>query len=303
MLATQHGLIRGTPRVKKSGRHSMTSATRDDRVRGSRTRCIPGSDGRRWSSPLSSLVAAAVFVLPHLVLPAAPADAAGVDETRTLSNPRGTHIADSTVTGTILNRDGSPAVWRASLGRRAASRSGDHLGGHLRAGIRDPKPISGGLHIGLWRSREEGELAGVANIDGGQWRDWTGDDFAHVADDGSARAGSQGMSRPDLLLASWFLFTAGDSAAPSGHGSGGRHAAPTRLTGAHGRSGKGRVCPFGVDCERARLLADAAPSYRMGEGSFSAAGLYGLGVSLSDVHPHVRVKLTGRLSVWWIYRF
>lgn len=194
-------------------------------------------------------------------------------------------------------------VWRAGVGRRAASWSGDRSGEHLRAGIRDSQVIVGGLRIGLWRSHEEGELAGVANIDAGRWRDWTGDDFAHVADDGSTRTGSQGMSRPDLLLGSWFLLTAGDFAAPGGHRSGGRYAAPARLTGEHGRSGKGRVCPFGVDCERARLLADAAPSYRIGEGSFSAAGRYGLDVSLSEVHPYVRVKLTRRLSVWWTYRF
>ena len=303
MLATQHDLIRGTPRVKKSGRPSMTSPTRDGRARGSRMRCLPGPGGRRWIPPLSSLVATAVFVLPHLILPAAPAGAAGVDEMRALSSPHGTRITDPTVTGTILNRDGSLTVWRASFGRMAASRSGDRLGGHLTAGIRDPKPILGGLRIGLWRSHEEGELAGVANIDGGRQRDWTGDDFAHVADDGSTRTGSQGMSHPDLLLGSLFLFTAGDFAAPDGPRSGGRHAAPMRLTGAHGHGSTGLVCPFGVDCERARLLAGAAPSYRIGKGNFSAAGRYGLGVSLSDVHPHVRVKLTGRLSVWWTYPF
>ena len=146
-------------------------------------------------------------------------------------------------------------------------------------------------------------MAGVANVDGGRWRDWTGDDFAHANDDGSTRTGSQAMSRPDFLLGSWFLFTAGDFAAPGGHRSGGRHTAPMRLTGAHGRTGKGLVCPFGVDCERARLLAGAVPSYRIDEGGFSAAGRYGLGVSLSDVHPYVRVTLTRRLSVWWTYRF
>ena len=264
-------------------------------------RCLPGSGGRRWASPLNSLVAAAVLALPHPALPAAPADLFG--DTGAPSNPRGTRIANPSVTGTLLNRDWSLTVWRASFGRTATSRSGDLLDGHVTAGIRDSKPTLGGLHIGLWRSREEGEPAGTANIDGGRWRDWIGDDFAHVADDGSPWAGLRGMSHPDLLLGSWFLFTAGDFTAPGGHRSGGRRAAPMQLTGTHGHGSTGLVCPFGVDCERARPLAGAAPSYRIGAGSFSAAGRYGLGVSLSGVHPHVRVKLTGRLSVWWTYPF
>ena len=299
----RHDLIRRAPEVRSSGRQSTTSPAHDVRALGSPTRCLPDPGGRRWASPLNLLVAAAVFVLPHLVLPAAPAGAAGVDEVRAQSSPRRTRIADPTVTGTTLNRDGSLTVWRASFGRRAPPRSVDRSGGHLTAGIRDPKPILGGLRIGVWRSRGEGELAGVANIDTGRGWDWTGDDFAHVADDGSTRTGSQGMSHPDLLLGSWFLFTAGDFAAPGGHRSGGRRAAPMQLTGTHGHGSTGLVCPFGVDCERAPLLAGAAPSQRIGEGSFSAAGGYGLGVSLSDVHPHVRVKLAGRLSVWWTYRF
>lgn len=302
MLATWNDTIRGAPGVKRAGRQSVMSPARDDGARGSRPRCLSGSHGRRWSSPLNSLVAAAVLALPTLVLLAAPVGAA--EETRALSNPHGTRITNPTVTGTILDRDGSLTLWRASFGRTATSRSGDRSGEHPRAGVRDSQVILGGLRIGLWRSREEGELAGVANIDGGRWGDWTGDDFAPVTDDGSARTGSQGMSHPDLLLGSWFLFTAGDPAAPNGHWSGRGHAAPTRLTGAHGRSSSKRlVCPFGVDCERGRLLAGAAPSYRIGKSSFSAAGRYGLDVSLSDVHPYVRVKLTRRLSVWWTYRF
>ena len=122
------------------------------------------------------------------------------------------------------------------------------------------------------------------------------------AEDGSTRTGSQRKNHPDLLLGSWFRFTAGGSAAPGGHGSGWGHVALMRLTGARGRSAEGLLCPFGVDCERARLLAGAAPSYRIDEGGFSAAGRYGLDVSLSEVHPYVRVTLTRRLSVWWTYR-
>ena len=111
------------------------------------------------------------------------------------------------------------------------------------------------------------------------------------------------MSYPGLLLGSWFLFTAVGPAVPNGHWSDRGYTAPTRLTRPPGRSGEGLVCPFGADCERARLLAGVAPSYRIGEGGLSAAGRYGLDVSLSDVHPYMRVTLTRRLSVWWTYRF
>ena len=276
MLATRNDMIRGTPRVKRPGRRSMTSPARDDRAHGRRMRCLPGSHGRRWSSPLNSSVAAAVLAVPLLVLPAAPAGAAG--ETSKGINHWEVEFPS--------------ASWKKGEGLSTS-----------RFRTRDSQVTMGGLRIGLWPSHEEEEPAGVANIDAGRWRGWTGDSFAHVADDGSIRTGSQGMDHPDLLLGSWFRLTAGDSAAPGGHGSGWGHVALMRLTRPPGRPGKGLACPFGVDCERARLLAGPAPSYRIGKGGFSVSGRYGLGFSLKDVHPYVRVTLTRRLSVRWTYRF
>lgn len=254
----------------------MTSPTRDGRARASRTRYLPGSGGRRWASPLNSLVAVAALALPHLVLPAAPAGAAG-ETSEGIDHWEAEFLS---------------ASWKKGEGLSAS-----------RFHTRGSQVTFGGLRIGLWRSHEEGGPAGTANIDVERWRDWTGDHFAHGADDGSIRTSSQGMNRSDLLLGSWFRFTAGDSAALGDHGPGRGHVALMRLTGAHGRSAEGLVCPFGIDCERARLPAGAAPSYRIGEGGFSAAGRYGLDVSLSEVHPYVRVTLTRRLSVWWTYRF
>ena len=239
-------------------------------------RCLPGCGGRRRFSPLSSWVAAVVVAISHLALPAAPAGA-----------------ADETSKGIDH--------WEAEF-TSASWRNGDGLS-TSRLHPRDSLVAFGGLHIGLWRSLEEGGPAGAANKDG-RWRGWTGDGFARVADGASTRTGSQEMSDSNLLLGSWLLFTAGDSATPSsGHGAGWGHAALVRLTRAHSGSGKGLVCPFGVDCERARPLAGANPSKGIGASGFSVSGGYGLGVSLNDVHPYVRVTLTERLSVWWIYRF
>ena len=118
---------------------------------------------------LNSLVAAAVLALPHLVLPAA-APAGAADETRALSNPQGTHIVNPTVTGAILDRDGSPTVWLASFGRTATLRSGDRSGHHLRAGVGDSQVILGGCvsicggaaRKGSWR-----ELRTSTEDDGG----------------------------------------------------------------------------------------------------------------------------------------
>ena len=216
------------------------------------------------------------LVVPYLVLPAAPADA-----------------TDETIKGIDY--------WEAEL--LSASRK---KGGGLSEGrfhTRDSKVTFGGLHIGLWRSREEGEPTGAANIDGERWWDWTGGSFARVADDGRTRTGSQGVSDSGLLLGSWLLFTAGDSAASGGHGSGWGHEALMRLTRTHSGSGKRLACPFGVDCERARLLAGATPTKSVGAAGFSLSGRYGLGVSLSDMHSFVRVTLIKRLSVRWTYRF
>lgn len=237
-------------------------------------RCLLGSGGRRRFSALGSWGAAVVLAVPHLALPAAPA----VDE---------------------ASRDIDH--WEAEF-PSASWKNGDGLW-TSRLHPRDSRVAFGGLHIGLWRSREEGRPAGAANVDGGRWRHWTGDSFARVADGASTRTGSQEMSDSSLLLGSWLLFTAGDSETSGGHGPGWGHAAPVRLTHTHSGSGKGLVCPAGVGCERARLLAGAAPSKGIGASGFSVSGRYGLSVSLNDVHPHVRVTLTKRLSVWWTYRF
>ena len=239
-------------------------------------RCPPGSHGRRRSSPVSSWVAAAALAVPHLVLPAAPAGAAN-ETSKWLDHWEAEF----------------PSAWRRS--GEGLSASGFHP--------RDSLVALGGLHIGLWRSRKEGGPAGAANIDDERGRDGTGDSFARVADGAGALTGSQEPSDFNLLLGSWLLFTAGGSAAPAGHRSVWGHAGLMQLTRTHSSSGKGLVCPFGVDCERARPLSGTTLSKGIGASGFSVSGRYGLGVSLNHVHPYVRVTLNKRLSVWWTYRF
>lgn len=222
----------------------------------------------------------------------------GGEKTLALSNSRSTRIADATATATILDSDWSPALWVANFGHTVASRLVDRLGEHLTDRVRDLHVTLGGLRNAPWRSREEGEPAAIADIDGERWRDWTWDSFAPVADDGSTRTGPQETADRDLLLGSSFLFTAGDSATSGSRGLDCGQAAPMRFAGAHGASGDGLVGLFGDDCERRRLLAGVAQSYGVGEGGYSAADRDGLGDSLSGVYPYVPVASTERLSVW-----
>ena len=122
------------------------------------------------------------------------------------------------------------------------------------AWIRDSNVTPDGLRIGPWRSLEEGEPAGTADIDRRRWRDWTWGSLARLADDGRARTGARAMTGRDLLLGSSFSSAAGDSANPGARWSRRGQAAPTRLAGAHGTSGDGRIGLSGADCARGRLL-------------------------------------------------
>ena len=155
----------------------------------------------------------------------------------------------------------------------------------------------GGLRIGPWRSLEEGKLAGIADIDRRRWRDWTWDCVEHVADDRCTRTGSQEMTGRDGLFGSSFLFTAGNSVAPGGRWSGGGPAAPMQIAGAHGANGDRPTGPFGADCARGRPLDGVSLPCGVGEDGSSAPDRYGLGDSLSGVHPYVPVSVFERWSM------
>ena len=247
------------------GRKPMTSLARGRRAGGSRTRCLPGSRRRTSITPLKSLVVATVLSVPPLVLPVTPADAACE------TNERLDH-------------------WGAN---------------HLTAGPCATQVALGGLHIDPWRSREAGELAGIAGLAGGRWGERSSDRFAQPAGDDSAWTRSRGTTGRGLVLVSSFRSTAGDSAALGGRwwALDWRPAAPMRIAVDavdRGSRGDALVGPFGAECERSPLPAPAPPSYGIGGGGSSAGFRYELGDSLSGVHPPARVALTERLPAWGV---
>lgn len=238
---------------------TMTSRTRNGQAGGSRLRCLPGSRRRASVVYLKSLAAATVLSVPHLVLPATPADAAC--ETSGRIDQRGAEL--------------------------------------LTAGAFALQVTLGGLRIDPCRSRESGELAGSADIPGGRWGEWSADRFAQSADDDSAWTGLRALTGRGLVLVSSFLSTAGGSAAPGVRSSAldWGPAASMRIAVEHGSRGDGLVDPFGAECERSRLLAPVVPSYGVGEGGSSVRHRYGLGDSPRGAPPSVRVTLTERFPV------
>ena len=222
MLATRIDMVGGAQnmarRAERPGRPPATSPQRNGRTRGSRMRCLPGSSERTWAACLESLVAAAVLAVCQLALPATPASAAS-------ETCKGIDHREAACPSEL------PTAW-----------------------IRDSNVTPDGLRIGPCVSLEEGKPAGTADIDRRRWRDWTWGSLARLADDGRARTGARAMTGRDLLLGSSFPSTAGDSANPGARWSRRGQAAPTRLAGAHGTSGDGRIGLSGADCARGRLL-------------------------------------------------
>ena len=97
----------------------------------------------------------------------------GDEETLALSNLRGDRIANPAAAGTLLNGDQWRTAWPANGERAVASRLVDRLGEHLTAGVGDSHVTLDGLRIRAWQSLEEGEVAGITDIDRRRWRDWT----------------------------------------------------------------------------------------------------------------------------------
>ena len=214
----------GAPGAKRPHRPPTTSPARNARARGSRTRCLPGSRERTWVAHVKSLVAAAVLAVPCLVFPTAPVDATD------------------------------------DKSRRIGHGEAECRGEDLMAGVRDAHGTLRGMRIGPWLDPEEGELAGISDIDRERWWDLTWDGFSHVADNDLTRTGSQEVTGGDLLLGRSFLFTAGFAAATDDRWLEWRQSAPMRSSGAHDAYGDGLIGLFGADGERDRLLAGVALS-------------------------------------------
>lgn len=220
------------------------------------------------------------------------------EETLPPSTPRRARNANPPATGTILDGNRSPTVWLGSFERKVA-----RMSEYPAVGVRDLPVTLGGLRIGPRQSLEEGESAGIADID--RWRlgDWTWDRSAHVADDSSTRTGSSEMTGRDPLSGSSFLFAADQSADPGRRWLGRGQEAPMRFAGAHGSRGDGLIGLFGAECDRRRLLAGVARSSGVGEVGLSTVDRHGLGDSLSGVYPYVREAPTEWLSGWCDFDF
>ena len=137
----------------------------------------------------------------------------------------------------------------------------------LTRGVGDSQVRWSGLRIGLWRSPQEGELAGISATGRERLRDLAWDSFSHVVHDDLARTGSQAAASGDLLLGSAFRFTPGDAATPDEHGLAWRRSAPMGTARAHDTGGDRRMGLFAADCERERLLATTAPTERLSDWS------------------------------------
>ena len=198
-------------------------------------RYLPGSRGRTLVARLKALVAATVLAVPFQILPATPAAAAC----------------------------------------ETSGRIDQRVADLLPAGAFASQVTLGGLRIDPWRSREEGVLAGSADLHGGRWDGWSSDRFAQPADDGGAWTGSRELAGRGLVLVSSFLSMAGDSVAPGGRRSDWGPAAPMRFAVEPGRRGGEPGGPFGADCERSLLLApvEPEPSYGVGDGGSPGAVL------------------------------
>ena len=229
-------------------------------------RCLPGSRVRNSvahvKSSVRSLVAATVLSVPHLILPAAPADAA------------------CETSGRIDHRGATDL---------------------LTAGVFASQVTSGGLRIDPWRSRDAGKLAGSADLQGGRWGKWSSVHFAQLADDGGSDwTGSREMTGRGLVLVRSFPSLAGDPAAPGGRwlALDWGPAAPVRFAVEPGRRGNPLVDPLGADCERSLVPAPRRPSYGASDGGLSAGyRSYEAGDSPSGTHPSAGVALAERFPV------
>ena len=137
----------------------------------------------------------------------------------------------------------------------------------LTRGVGDSQVLWSGLRIGLWRSPQEGELAGLSASGRERLWDLAWDSFSHMAHDDLARTGSQAAASGALLLGSAFRITPGDATTPDAHGLAWRRSAPMGSARAHDAGGDGRIGLLAADCERQRLLAAMAPTERLSDWS------------------------------------
>ena len=232
-------------------------------------------------------------------------DASGADEgeetlTLKLSAPFGAQLSDAQAVGTIANSDPVPKAWLARFGRTVAGHVTDAIAGRFEAAGAGSQVVLGGQRL----SPASDAAPAAAGQDGA------------AAWDGSPGAdGVRTVTARELLLGSSFLLAGGSDAA--GGGAAGRtawaawgRAAASQFEGAaDGVALDGDVITFmlGADVAWDRWLAGAALAHSIGDGGYrdqggmaDEAGSGGgtLEVTLTSIHPYVRVQASERISLW-----
>ena len=217
-----------------------------------------------------------------------------------LSAPFGARLADGEATGTIANSDPVPQAWLARFGRTVAGHVTDAIAGRFEAAGAGSQVVLGGQPLA---PASDAALAAAGQDGAAAW-------------DGSPGAdGVRTVTARELLLGSSFLLAGGSDA--EGAGDAGRtawaawgRAAASQFEGAaDGVALDGDVITFmlGADVAWDRWLAGAALAHSIGDGGYrdqggmaDEAGSGGgtLEVTLTSIHPYVRVQASERISLW-----
>ena len=228
-----------------------------------------------------------------------------------LSAPFGARLADGEATGTIGNSDPLPRAWLARFGRTVAGHVTDAIAGRFEAAGAESQVVLGGQPLSPASDAAPAPgRDGAAAWDGvAAWDGWPGAD------------GVRTVTARELLLGSSLLLAGASDAQvasdAAGGGASGRtawaawgRAAASQFDGAaEGVALDGDVMTFmlGADVAWSRWLAGAALAHSIGEGGYgeqgATAGEAGSGggtlaVTLTSIHPYVRVQASERISLW-----
>ena len=214
-----------------------------------------------------------------------------------LSAPFGARLADGEATGTIANSDPVPQAWLARFGRTVAGHVTDAIAGRFEAAGAGSQVVLGGQPLA---PASDAALAPGAGAPAAAWDGWPGAD------------GVRAVTGRELLLGSSLLLAGGsDAEGRTAWAAWGRAAASQFDGAADGVALDGDVITFmlGADVAWSRWLAGAALAHSIGGGGYgdqgAAAGTAGSGggtlaVTLTSIHPYLRVQASERISLWGV---
>ena len=213
-----------------------------------------------------------------------------------LSAPFGARLADGEATGTIANSDPVPQAWLARFGRTVAGHVTDAIAGRFEAAGAGSQVVLGGQPLS---PASDAALAPGAGAPAAAWDGWPGAD------------GVRAVTGRELLLGSSLLLAGGDAEGRTAWAAWGRAAASQFDGAADGVALDGDVITFmlGADVAWSRWLAGAALAHSIGGGGYgdqgAAAGAAGSGggtlaVTLTSIHPYLRVQASERISLWGV---